>query len=35
MKKDVLEEVIKKDFDENSVNISVASRTDPSKMYKI
>lgn len=33
--KTVVEELIKKDFDENSVNISVASRTEPSKMYKI
>ena len=33
--KTVVEELIKKDFDENSINISVASRTEPSKMYKI
>lgn len=33
--KTVVEELIKKNFDENRVNISVASRSTPSKVYEI
>lgn len=33
--KTVVEELIKKDFNENTINISVASRDNPSKIYEI
>ena len=33
--KTVVDELIKKDFDENSLSLTVASRTEPSKLFKI
>ena len=33
--KTVVEELMKKDFDENSIQLSVASRTEPSKLFEI
>lgn len=33
--KTVVDELIKKDFDENSLSLTVASRTEPSKLFEI
>lgn len=33
--KTIIEELMKKDFDENSIKISVASRTEPTKLFNI